>query len=454
MEKTYNGRPLRAGVIPNFAGMTQGELMNVKRDLGLAMPIGMLTRFQKKLVSPAGRITTDELYMADVYADTCIALSGAVSFPEIRTSSEDIKEALSDLMSKRRAIGSQMPITLSSLTEVYSRYLKCAGYDSDDARPAVYYDIKEKHPSGDIRFHTRHMYDSAYGCGDTNYVIAKTDTRYRFNTDKERITPAFYSEPYHLLLVRLDEKPFAYEELANVIHSNARLSKDIIYCAPIGKAGLINALLGTSHGYTINMDIVSALIGEELRPYDLSLPMNAALLLVPAQVSQGIAMAILDFGYRVRFAGHTNDAEGSFSVLYQGIYHTLNTRSVKDILPSFAPLLTLNDTPTGKAFVKTVTPREGLSVTAFSGLTFTEAYTALKDAIDKVDPSFPQRRIYAYLAMPVAGLAVPSGEAVALGELLGIYKALSERAIPLVSYDFIPTVKEENAAIFLVCEEK
>lgn len=452
MEKTYNGRPLRAGFIQNFTHLPINDLLNIKNDLGLSMSAEKLIEFQKKTFRSDGKVTTDELYMADAFADSYAAFSVDYSFAEMRTSSAEIKEAFTDLMNKRRALGFALPINHASLADVYSKYLISAGYDQRSVRPTGNYDIKEKIPSGAVSS-DRHIVGNCFGCEESNYTIAKTDAPYRFNTRKERIYPARRGGIYHLLLVKLENKPFAFEELANVLNSNAHLSKDIIYCAPIGKAGLFSALLDTSLGYVININTVSALIGEELRPYDLARPMSCALMLVPAEVSQSIALSVLDFGYGVRFVGHTTNIDANFSVLYEGINHTLRAKTIISLVHGYSSVVTLDDVPSETAFVKSIFPAENISLTVFSSLSFSETYEAIKKASEILMTSNPGKRVYAYLSMPTVNISTCSNHRETLGEFLGIYRALAENSIPLVRYDFIPHECRKNASVFLVCDE-
>jgi len=454
MEKTYNGRPLRAGFVQNFSRMSLRELQSLKDDLGLSCATETLDMIRKKTVRPEGKITTDELYMADAFLDTAETFADKYSFAEVRCNNDTVKEAFSDLMNKRRALGFALPVDHVSLVDVYSKYLICAGYDSKKVRPRVKYTMKEKFPSGMLTHTDGHVYGSCFGCEESNVTIGVSDAKYRFNTDKERIYPTVNGGMYHLLLVKLPAAPLAFEQLANIIHSNARLSKDIIYCAPVGRAGLFTALLGTSHGYVINIDTVSALMGEELRPYDLTLPMNCALLLVPADVSQSIALSILDFGYGVRFVGHTSGAEGSISVLYQGLYHTVDAKMLRGLIPNCAHVLTLDNAPSDKAFLKSVSLTENVSLTVFSHLTFEEIYEALRSEAEKLSEKCGGERIYAYVAIPTVTFRYGNDHAQTLTELLGIYKALAERAIPIVKCEFIPSPVSENASVFLVCDKK
>ena len=452
MDKTYNGRPLRAGFIQNFSSLSFQELTNIKADLGLSLSTDRLEKLKGSFSRTDGRVTTDELYMADAFADSCSALSSSYSFAEMRTSSENVKNAFADLMTKRCALGDCKPVNHATLTDVYSRYLISAGYDKKSDRPYPEYDIKEKHLTG-LPESGRHVLGNLFACEESAYAIAKTDAAYKFNVKKERIYSGRNSGIYHLLLIKLDSKPFAFEELANVINSSAMMSKDIIYCAKVATTGLFSALLSTNHGYVINIDTVSALIGEELRPFDLSRPMNCAFLLVPAEVSQNIAVSILNFGYKIRFVGYTTDNTDSFSVLYSGIHHELNTKAVKALLPEHSSVITVTEAKSEKAFLKSVRVRENISLTVFSHLTFSEIYEAIKSEIEAFKADEPEKKIYAYLVMPVVTLPQSHDHDETLGELLGIYRALAENAIPLVKYEFIPQASHKSASFFLVCDE-
>lgn len=451
MIRSYNGRPLREGIIQGFCSLPLNDLQNIKCDLGLSMSLEELASLQKSFNSKNGQISTDELYMIDAYIDTSTALAEDITFPELRTNSELIEETIRDIMQKRHATASQMPISFTSVANVYKNYLKCAGYDNEGVRPKQKYSIIEKTPSASsatAACKDRHTIGSLYGTDETNFALSTTDSVYHFNTQKERVYPSVLNRTFHLLMVKLDDTPFAFEELANIIHSNSHLSKDIIYCAPVGNAGIISALHNTSHGYVINCDTVSALMDEELNPFALNLKMNAAVLIVDAEDSQNIAMSILDFGYNIRLIGQTTLPDGTFSVLHRGIYHNLDTKAADKLITAQQKVLTLRDENGDKPFLSTTRIKENISLTAFSSTSFSSLCKEILNAIKNLSADHEGLRPYAYLALPVYDCEI------CFSELLAVYRALAEHSVPLVKYSFIPSTKRENAALFLVCDDK
>lgn len=454
MIRSYNGRPLREIMIQGFDKLSLTDLQNIKSDLGLSMSLDILASMQNKKYTTDGKISADVLYMIDSYIDTSIAFSENVTFPELRTNSQPIEETIRDLMKKRHAIASQMPITFSSVADTYKSYLISAGYDSESVRPSQNYAIIEKIPSGfpsATDRPKRHIVGNCYGTDETNFAIAATDSPYRFNTQKERIPPhpKFPIPSLHLLMVKLDDTPFAFEELANIIHSNSHLAKDVIYCAPVGNAGLISTLRNTSNSYDINFDTVSALIGEEMNPFALNLKMNAAILIVDIDNSKNVAMSILDFGYSVRLIGENIYLDASYFVSHKDICHSLDTKKVdKLIKKDRQKVLTLCDTVDSSAFISTTRVKKNISLTAFSSASFSSLCDEITNAAEKLSADFENARPFAYLAMPVYD------HEKCFTELLAVYRALAEHSIPLVSYSFIPAVKRENAALFLVCDDK
>lgn len=454
MDKTYNGRQLKSALINGFKALPAQELSMIKDDLGLSMPIEYLLEYQKKLVRPGGSVSTDELYMTDCFADVYSAFFQNYSFAEISTSNEDMRFALSDIMAKRGALGDLLPIDHSSLVNTYSKYLISTGYDDESIRPKPEYELIEKLPSGIQDTQLSHPCSTFFGCEESNALLARTDAPYRFNTEKKRVYPIVNDSQYHLLLVRLNNEPLAFESLAEIINGNAHLSKDIIYCAPVGRSGLLTTLIDTAHGYIINLDTVSALAGRELVPFELNLIDNCAAVIVPAEVSQSIALSILDFGYSVRFVGHTTKAVNSISVFYKGLYHTLDANIVRSLLPGYTSCVTLSDTQTDSSYIKSIFPSENIFLSVFGNTSFDVLYKEISDGICELERRFPDCRIYAYLSMPTVITPACSNHNTTIAELLAIYKALAEKAIPVVKSVFTPYQSPQNASLFLVCDSK
>ena len=390
---------------------------NIKNSFGLSLSIEHLIALQKNVTQPGGSITTDELYLADAFANILYTFSKKYSFSEIRTDSEKMQEAFSDLMEKRNALGFSLPVNHSALMDVYSKYLLCTGYDSEKIRPADDYKFFEKHASFLLKDSGYHAFPPYIGCNESEILFAPADRKYRFNTSKEKVFPLEKAN-YHILLVRLDDNTLSFEALAEVLHGNAQLSKDIAYCAPTGKTGLIPALLDTGHGYDINLNTVSALAEKELNPFDLAAPMNCALILAHSDVAQSIAMTILNFGYAVRFVGYSTSKKNVFSIFFQNIYHTLKAEIFKKMLPEYISCVTLSSQAAQNSFFKLYEIKENISLSVFYGITFEEAYENTKNEIEKFSSSYPDKRIYAYLSMPIVTAPQKSNHNFTLPELL------------------------------------
>ncbi len=419
MENTYNGKPLKFGYIPNLHSMTRERLNFIHDDMGLRISQYAFAVFAKNFRKPDGFVSLDEIYLMDSFIYSLLEKHSSKIIANFSSSNEKLASAFQDLMEKRRALEDRTPVTLASLISIYNRYLSEAGYD--DGKDTISFvpksnllstaDSMKKNSSE--KFSTADIFP---------YAIAKADKSFTFGNDKKRIANSTPNDSeLTLILVDVPNFSLAYELLADTIEKIPHLAPAIRYASPVGKDGLLSALDGLGCGFMIDMAAVTSMLPAVDRPFMLTEPMSAAVVLANKSNTPFICEKLSAAGFTARAVGNSLRIPVVNYVNYNGYMHKFNKEIIDmiTITGEVGELRATKEIPTSA--------RRHISDTV-SILSFTESDEAvisaeLKNEIGRIKEAHPQMRLAACLTLPENELA--------LTRFLAVYPALAEDAIPI-----------------------
>lgn len=429
MSDTYRGKPYKYGFIDNFSSLPQETVAFIADDLGLYMTKDQLLLFRNSFVKQDRKYTIDEIYMADAFFESLMTYSPSYSISRLDTDSNEIIEAYSDIMDKRRALCDRNPVTVSSLISVYNRYLECTGYDDNAGKGYSMVPTVNTLPAAQaMKRHTTANFSTG---NDAPYAIAPTDRPCKYNTSKKKIAEAEYkSGDLALILIKIPEYPLAYESLADILNASAHLSADILYASAIGAEGLFSALLGMNTGFSITFSEISAMMPEITRPHMLAEPMSAALMLAHPLAAENIISLLSSQGFEARKVGTTHYSPDRIYVNYGGYFHMLDAYAVSTAVPLHECVVTLGG---GEYSVKK-SAADGISVLSFRGCDFSGMYKELSEIIRSMNAANADARLLGYICMPHSLEKLGAS----LERFLAVYRAFAENAIPIRTAVSVP----------------
>lgn len=443
MSDNYNGRPYKTGFLQDFKQMPPAMINEMVADLGIKMPIAHLTSYRSLFTKNDYRYSIDELYMADALYEQMYKTDFRYSVGTFFSESEDIKEAFADLMEKRRAMCDTTPVTLETLVSDYNAYLVAHGYDNgDEGKYTVAPLNNTDSPASTMKFRT---IGSFFEHSNSPYAIARIAKPSRFNTDKMRIRIGKYgTAALSVMLIKIPETPLMYEMLSDIINAIPKLGNYITYLAPIANDGLIRHLASLGTGFSLNIDQVAKIFPDIDRPYMLTHPMSAAVLLAPPLASGMIASELLKVNFECEIIGSTTSLKHLISVNYGGFSHSVDIKALNRVVFS-RPLRIFCEQEETNAHSQTA---DGISINVFDGFGFDTIHKKLSESIDELKSLNNDHRLTAYVCLPFSTENVDK----AFTAFLAVYRALAENAIPIRMLTTFNNPENNRPCVFITDE--
>ncbi len=422
MSRNFIKKPDKYFFYKDFSTLSASETEAIKAELMLEMTTHELSTLQKSLSTLKNDASVDELYLYDEVAAIKKARLSDKKIDILRSDSELIREAFSDLADKRRALGDRSHVSLSSLVGIYSKYLVETGYDDSARTPFEIVPKVNTLPSADTMVcHTGSVFFTAES---ESYAYSLSDRNTCFNTDKKRVT---FTEPglgmTSLLLVRVPEFPLAYETLSDRLDSTPQLASNIIWTSPVGEDGIINKLEGLGTGMTLSFSDINMLFPELERPYMLARPLSAVIILCHPLASESLISGITDLGFEVRQIGSFNFSESSVYIDFKGSYISYYPNVLKALKDEEVNEVKVYEYDGEiKKYVS-----DELTILSITDSRFEKIYTAIREEATRLETD--ERRVF-------GGFILPENNK-AYSRFFALYRAFAESAIPIRKSVFI-----------------